>query len=367
MMNLTSTVGNTTVHPKKLKSFFDRIIHKQNHDANSSFYGPTLSLELEKKFINANDIEIPIKNIEKTKLPLYSVPNYNQNVIEPVLSKNHRQSSPITNNSIGTDKEKKTKKIEKYEIDTYNLEKQEIETFGPVLPPHMEKHRVIESVLLENIISSDNKVIDTPLRSNIEDDETFGPLPVDHPAIRKSYIQIQLEQRAKQVKAKIKDKISSEKRKREEWMVELPPTHAIALSFESRSRKFKMNEGSDLSDRSMWTDTPVDKYFKQTEKKEPLFVKSEESNNKLNKCKYEDVIKESVKQVKCESLLDMHLKSLKRKKKKLEKEAKEFGLSTRRPFDRDIDLQMNRLNDARKKNIFEKASCFNERFTPGKI
>jgi hypothetical protein len=51
----------------------------------------------------------------------------------------------------------------------------------------------------------------------------------------------------------------------------------------------------------------------------------------------------------------------------LEKEAKELGLSTRRPFNRDIDLQVNHLDDARKKKIFEKASRLNDRFTSGKI
>ena len=51
----------------------------------------------------------------------------------------------------------------------------------------------------------------------------------------------------------------------------------------------------------------------------------------------------------------------------MEKEAKEKGLSTRRPFDRDTDLQANRLDDAIKKKIFEKASRLNDRFTVGKM
>lgn len=94
-----------------------------------------------------------------------------------------------------------------------------------------------------------------------------------------------------------------------------------------------------------------------------------------------------------ESLLDMHLKTLKKKKKvkgirtskttyffyseqdnqfffvfqKLEKEAKELGLSTRRPFDRDVDLQANRLDNARKKKIFEKAGRLNDRFSTAKM
>lgn len=59
---------------------------------------------------------------------------------------------------------------------------------------------------------------------------------------------------------------SPEKNKREEWMTELPPAHAVALGLGSIPRKFKTSEGPDLSDRSMWTDTPADRLRKEKEK-----------------------------------------------------------------------------------------------------
>lgn len=49
-------------------------------------------------------------------------------------------------------------------------------------------------------------------------------------------------------------------------MTELPPAHALALGLGSIPRKFKSSEGPDMSDRSMWTDTPSDKLKKQKEK-----------------------------------------------------------------------------------------------------
>jgi hypothetical protein len=58
-------------------------------------------------------------------------------------------------------------------------------------------------------------------------------------------------------------KTSPEPNKREEWMVELPPAHTVALGLGSIPRKFKTSDGPDLSDRSIWTDTPVDKRRKQ--------------------------------------------------------------------------------------------------------
>lgn len=57
-----------------------------------------------------------------------------------------------------------------------------------------------------------------------------------------------------------------EKNKREEWMTELPPSHAVALGLGSIPRKFKTSEGPDMSDRTMWTDTPEDRLRKEKEK-----------------------------------------------------------------------------------------------------
>ena len=47
-------------------------------------------------------------------------------------------------------------------------------------------------------------------------------------------------------------------------MLELPTSHADALGL--GPRKFKTREGPDMSDRSIWTDTPADRLRKQREK-----------------------------------------------------------------------------------------------------
>lgn len=55
-------------------------------------------------------------------------------------------------------------------------------------------------------------------------------------------------------------------------MTELPPAHAVALGLGSIPRKFKTSEGPDLSDRSMWTDTPADRLRKEKEKVYVYFI-----------------------------------------------------------------------------------------------
>jgi hypothetical protein len=207
VVSLTSTMVNTTSSPKKLKSFFDRVVNKRTKEAD--IYGPALSLELEKKMLNANNTESHIqKNTEKIKLPVDIIPNDNQMIIGPVLPKNLRKLllSPIEqkdNISIEKETETEIEKIKNKEIKKHSNEMKEEETFGPALPPHMER-----SVLLQNLISNDNKDTETHSQSKIvEDDDIVGPLPVDHPAVRESYIHIRLEQRARQIKAKFKDKV----------------------------------------------------------------------------------------------------------------------------------------------------------------
>merc|ERR1711963_1125297 len=72
------------------------------------------------------------------------------------------------------------------------------------------------------------------------------------------------------------------------------------------------------------------------------------------------------------SLLEMHAKKQKKKKKKEKKEKKkkkERGEKeekvTRRPFDRDTDLQANRFDDAQRKSLIKKSQVFNTGFTQG--
>jgi hypothetical protein len=61
-----------------------------------------------------------------------------------------------------------------------------------------------------------------------------------------------------------------------------------------------------------------------------------------------------------ESLLERHSKKLKKDKEKESKKPQE-----RRPFDRDIDLQANQFDEAKKKLMMKKASQLNDRFSSG--
>lgn len=52
---------------------------------------------------------------------------------------------------------------------------------------------------------------------------------------------------------------------------------------------------------------------------------------------------------------------------KEEKKAKLTGQTVRRPFDRDIDLQVNRFDQTRKNAVISKAQYLDDRFSRGKI
>jgi hypothetical protein len=49
-----------------------------------------------------------------------------------------------------------------------------------------------------------------------------------------------------------------------------------------------------------------------------------------------------------------------------QKEKEEGKLEERRPFDRSVDLQTNRLDEAQKKVIMKKAQLLNDRFASGR-
>lgn len=52
---------------------------------------------------------------------------------------------------------------------------------------------------------------------------------------------------------------------------------------------------------------------------------------------------------------------------KEEKKAKLSGETVRRPFDRDLDLQINRFDQAQKNAVIKKAQCLDDRFSRGKF
>lgn len=82
----------------------------------------------------------------------------------------------------------------------------------------------------------------------------------------------------------------------------------------------------------------------------------------------EEVAKELRRKRGEESLMELHDKKLKKKRKKEEKERKkkgESGPKERRPFDRDVDLQANRFDEAQKKQMLKRAGQLNDKFSQG--
>ncbi|XP_024937393.1 RNA-binding protein 25 isoform X2 [Cephus cinctus] len=145
-------------------------------------------------------------------------------------------------------------------------------SFGPALPPRLMQQKKGDPEL-ENIIGpclpngsgslDDGNAMET-IESDSEDENMMGPLPADHPAATNSYVQQQLERRARRIKDEFREKDNDQTKKREEWMMELPPAQAVNLGL--GPRKFRIRPGPDMSDRSSWTDTPMDKARKQREK-----------------------------------------------------------------------------------------------------
>ncbi|XP_012526288.1 protein starmaker [Monomorium pharaonis] len=237
--------------------------------------------------------------------------------------------------------------------------------FGPALPPHLlqreqkndSRDRIIGPVLPTDCGISESRG-DSTAYPESDDDSAIGPLPADHPALRTSHVHEQLDLRAQRIRNEKYSEEIDDGNKREEWMTELPPAQAVNLGL--GPRKFRLRDGPDMSDRSCWTDTPAKKAWKQRD--------SESKRQSEKKHINEFHKKDTDKNRKCEkSLLEMHQSKIAKKKKKEEKEAKQTGISTRRPFDRDIDLQVNRFDQVQKKTVLMKAQLLDDRFSRGQI
>ncbi|XP_063993536.1 GPALPP motifs-containing protein 1 [Diachasmimorpha longicaudata] len=236
---------------------------------------------------------------------------------------------------------------------THHVPDEEDKTFGPALPENLGKFEGSSG-------RSDRSAGEARLAEGDDEDGSIGPLPADHPTLQYDFVQKQLEYRAQLIKRELAEIGDADDRKREEWMTELPRVQGVNGGL--TARKFRMRAGPDLSDQSVWTDTPADRAKKR---KEYAMGKSAEQNGEPKKNLPDE--KESKKR-KGKSLLEMHQKKLHAKKNKQKKEDKKSGkLPERRPFDRDVDLQVNRFDKARQKSILIKAAALDDRFSSGKI
>ncbi|OWF53675.1 GPALPP motifs-containing protein 1-like [Mizuhopecten yessoensis] len=218
---------------------------------------------------------------------------------------------------------------------------------GPALPPGFTKHR--------GDVSDESSA----------DEETIGPLPTEMDrGDSAGYTAYQFEERAKKMRDRLEGKDSKEEKiARESWMTELPSTK-LGQSIGLSARTFRANAGPDLTDRSAWTDTPEEKEKKLNEEITGTEKGSKRSRegycpSKRDK-KLRKQIEEYNKSKRPESLMDMHEKKLKNEKKN-----EDDGPKERRPFDRDLDLQVNKFDEAQKKSIIKKSQKLNTRFGHG--
>ncbi|XP_061165806.1 GPALPP motifs-containing protein 1-like [Saccostrea echinata] len=219
---------------------------------------------------------------------------------------------------------------------------------GPSLPPHLQRNTQSSS-------SREGEEDD-------DDSDLIGPLPTEMTAGNsQTSFSAEFERRAQKMRDHLDGKNEPESQpKRESWMTELPD--CLGQNIGLTARTFRANAGPDMSDRSMWTDSPADRARKE---KEGNKGNRKRSHNEAASSSRDQQIKSEVdkfnKNRGTESLLDMHQKKMKKKMKEEENKPKE-----RRPFDRDLDLQANRFDEAQRKSIIKKSQNLNSRFSHGK-
>ncbi|XP_075237972.1 GPALPP motifs-containing protein 1 [Lycorma delicatula] len=238
--------------------------------------------------------------------------------------------------------------------------------YGPALPPHLKKTPVVISSSQE--FKHNSNFVERNVSAEDDNEDVIGPLPDCVNKGEMSLSQRKLEIRARYLKQKMAEEGSEVKEKiaRESWMVELPPERAKSLGLGPRS--FRMKEGPDMSDRSDWTDTPADRERKLLlQNQASCDSKTIEEDMKIAIINERDKKMEKMAE-KCKnekrqlSLLEIHQKKLKKQQKEKKKRGEK---PERRPFDRNIDLQANRFDEAQKKSIFKKAQLLDTRFSQG--
>ncbi|XP_055855691.1 uncharacterized protein LOC129918945 [Episyrphus balteatus] len=249
------------------------------------------------------------------------------------------------------------------------------EAFGPALPPHLlagktpentkEEPAVIGPSLPAGIVLQTDHESDQKSEDEEDAEELFGPLPTDCKSFAKmTTAQIKLEERALEMRLAMLDPDANKEdiNKREEWMLELPDV-GLKTGLASLKRTFHTKERPDFSDRSSWTKTPNSSDAPTTSKvTETTKSKAEKKYQEQRDAEQEKIAKKLKKKHKRdESLYEIHQKKLKKDKK--EKEVN--GKSERRPFSRDVDLQLNKIDKNQTKKIVDKAKFLDSRFSSG--
>jgi len=230
--------------------------------------------------------------------------------------------------------------------------------YGPALPPQFN----------QKVVSGDNNRGSEPNHHNpgqsdsdSDDGGMIGPTLGEKTQVStKEDIAREIELRAKRMKDRLEGKDVKEVQ-RESWMLELPEEKANSFGLGARqfSRKGLPEKGKD---RSAWTDSPAEKERKLREG----VVEGEEAEEpfvvNMRDQEMEKVASELRHKRGVDSLMNMHEKKMNKKKKE---DLANGEISERRPFDRDIDLQANRFDEAVKKNMLKSAAKINDRFSSG--
>ncbi|XP_071543832.1 GPALPP motifs-containing protein 1-like isoform X2 [Panulirus ornatus] len=256
-----------------------------------------------------------------------------------------------------------------------DLESDDDDMYGAALPPHLLNKKQEKSK------NSDNRRIlgpslpkgfippETPLHINSDKEEKsesedsdgpiIGPTPSSQKFDKKEYRMQQLELRALKMKEKLEGKDNHDNKPlvRESWMTELPEGKPNFCGL--APRQFLRKTPQAKGDRSVWTDTPADKERKakmdKEEQHEPTPVSAA---NKRREDELSEQIDEYNKAKRAKPLIDLHRKKLKEKEDP-------SGPKERRPFSRELDMNVNKFDEAQKSSILKKARKLNDRFSAG--
>ncbi|XP_077102936.1 GPALPP motifs-containing protein 1 isoform X2 [Siphateles boraxobius] len=237
---------------------------------------------------------------------------------------------------------------------------------GPALPPGFKRQDEDEKGGNEDASGFLGPALPpgyTPDLSSSEEDDDYviGPMPSKGPS--QDSVALDFERRAQ----KMKDKLTGvdtgpEVVSRETWMTELPPElQHVGLE----ARTFKKRSGPENKDRSIWTDTPAERERKARERQEAKekgeSAKDDGPRLPQKELEMAEKVSRYNESKRGESLISLHTKKMKRKAEEDADKPVE-----RRPFDRDMDLQVNRFDEAQKKALLKKSQELNTRFSHSK-
>ncbi|XP_067617170.1 GPALPP motifs-containing protein 1 [Eurosta solidaginis] len=252
---------------------------------------------------------------------------------------------------------------------------------GPMLPPQGFRQPINERRTLQNessVVTKKDKA--QPIDEDVED-FSYGPVPLPTTAdgiAQMSATQMELEQRALELKLAAIEGTSghgSDAKVREEWMLELPQVglkSGLAALANMKRTFYQGKERPDFSDRSSWTKTPQDANNPTPSTSKTTVVSlQQQAEADYERKRDEEQARLAKKHKKGhkrdESLVDMHQKKLRKEQKKREKELAASGAKPeRRPFSRDVDLKLNKIDSNQTKQIVDKAKILNTKFSSGK-